>query len=190
MDDIDDVLGREVRKAMDSTDMALGKQPMVKKTFSELKQMYREGEFAIRHGLVYLEPRHVVEHKLEQEELVLSKQRIADLERQLAKNTETFERLRNQLQLKVYRLERHNELLREIVKEAEFSITNGLCPICGVNKAAGHFSDCLYKAAIDGGALGGNASTWQESTERLLDERWDLWQQMADESGGALGEGE
>lgn len=57
---------------------------MPQKSFSELKQMYREGEFAIRYGLVYLEPRHVVEHRLEQEELAELRTENARLTAELA----------------------------------------------------------------------------------------------------------
>lgn len=42
-------------------------------------------------------------------------------------------------------------------------------------------------AAIDGGAL---SSQWQQVTGKILDERHELWQQMADSDGGPMEEGE
>ena len=64
-----------------------------------------------------------------------TKQRIADLEQQLAET------------------QRHNELLRAVANTAYFGRLGYRthCPIC--DRINGHDDECEYKAAIDGGAL-------------------------------------
>lgn len=67
-----------------------------------------------------------------------------------------FVRLRNLLQQKVYRLERHNALLRDVAKAAQWAETFGeqqVCPICKGHAGEGHSETCEYQAAVDGGAI-------------------------------------
>jgi len=116
---------------------------LIHKTLTELKAMYRAGEFAIRHGLVYLEPRHVVEHVLEQDELKLAKQRIADLER------------RNGLLRAV--VNNHRDLLLEIMGARVGHMGDFGTVYSGKNFSTERIK-LLYQqvqSAIDGGALEG-----------------------------------
>lgn len=54
------------------------------------------------------------------------------------------------------------------------------CLLSNLNKA---MLDKALQAAINGGAL---ASQWQQTTDKILDERHELWQQMADSAAVAV----
>lgn len=141
--------------------------------------MYRASEFAIRHGLVYLEPRHVVEHMLEQDELDSAKQRIADLEAQLAE------------------AQRREGLLRPLVVEWVYDDYGQFCIHCYAMKldsVDSHAANCPYKAAIDGGAFGCRHESAVSAENEVVQSGWfcpDCNGIFADDPrGGALEGGE